>query len=477
MWLAYDIGTTGTKAALVDDSGDVVATAYQDYETNRREGGVVEQHVQDWLQAVITTTHDLAPENITGIAITGQMQDIILLDANGDPTHPVVLYSDTRAKKEAAQYKNWVNIDVLRAETGNKQGEGADGLGAKLVWLAHNAPGAMNKTEYIFIGAADYIAYQMTDAVVTDSTTASTTGLMHMNSRQLLRTELLPREIHPHLDKLAQIVPGGARAGHLTERAAQALGLPAGVPVHIGPGDAGATSFGVGSNELGQVSAYLGTSGWVSFASENIADFSNGVITLAHPDPDLHIQVAPLLTAGGNLEQALVMFDAKNYDDLLRRAADHPVDVLYLPYLNGERSPFVDPLARATFIGIDNQTSNSTLIRALLTGVAYGYRHALDELDDVPVDKLMMTGGGTKSGLWMQIFADVLGTSVNVLQDAENIGVRGAVAAARKATFDAPIARTYQPTRTHRDHYNQQYSAFKQAYPALKPVFEALAKS
>jgi xylulokinase len=181
------------------------------------------------------------------------------------------------------------------------------------------------------------------------------------------------------------------------------------------------------------------------------------------------------LTAGGNLDRALAMFNMPDYEALIDGIAPDPVHVIYLPYLNGERSPFVDPLARAAFIGIGAEADSGTLARAVLTGVAYGYRHALDELMDRPVDRLTITGGGTRSTAWMQIFADVLAVPVQVAADAENVGVRGAVIAATGTAEMVPIAQTIQPDTAHRAFYDRQYEVFRQAYPALKPVFAGLA--
>jgi xylulokinase len=475
MWLAYDIGTTETKATLINDAGEVVAAAYRKYPTHTQEGGIVEQDVHDWWTAIVETTRELAPGEIEGIAVTGQMQDVVLLDESGEPTYPVILYSDTRAREEAAEYTAWVDTTTLRAQTGNKQGEGADGLPAKLTWLAKHAPAALDDARYLLLGAGDYAVFRLTGEAVTDSTTASTTGLMAMGRSRLLGARLLPELVRPHVGKMARIIPGGKQAGSVTPKAAQALGLPFGTPVYIGPGDAGATAFGSGCSVPGKVYLYLGTSGWVAFSSPTYAPFSGGAITIAHPRDGLHIQIAPLLTAGGNLERALKIFNAPDYETLLAKASPDPVNVIYLPYLNGERSPFVDPLARAAFIGIDNTTTDGVLIRALMTGVAYGYRHALDDLMRHSLDVLVMTGGGTRSRLWTQIFADVLGVPVQIAADAGNVGVRGAVAAARRQAFDAPIEETVKPNPAHRAHYDRQYAAYRRVYPALKGVFAALA--
>src|SRR5690606_7293683 len=163
------------------------------------------------------------------------------------------------------------------------------------------------------------------------------------------------------------------------------------------------------SGESGWVYAYLGTSGWIAFTSAYRAMPDHGAFTLAHPQPTAYIQIAPLLTAGGNLEWARGVFGGGDYDTIIEQAgARPPSNLSYLPYLNGERSPFRDPLARGSFIGVDPRTSYNDFYRAVLEGVIYAYRHALDALLTSPPSALVLTGGGTRSEAWCQLFADIL---------------------------------------------------------------------
>jgi xylulokinase len=168
---------------------------------------------------------------------------------------------------------------------------------------------------------------------------------------------------------------------------------------------------------------------------------------------------------------------------LIATVPDYPVDVIYLPYLNGERSPFVDPLARGAFIGLDARTSSGVMTRAVLTGVAYGYRHAVEELVPGSVESLVITGGGARSETWMQIFADVLGVPVSIASDAANVGVRGAVIAAKMQRGlimsyipenSFPIEKTMHPSLEFQQFYDDQYNIFTDLYPALKDAFAAM---
>ncbi|MHB8630052.1 MAG: xylulokinase [Aggregatilineales bacterium] len=484
-WLAFDIGTTGAKVAVIDAHGQTLHSAYRSYET-RTAGGWLEQNAADWWQAVLEAVHELDASDrstITAIALTGQMQDLILLNAHGTPIRPVMLYSDTRAQAEADVLNAQIGADRLRALTGNTQ-DGSSLL-AKLRWLMEHEPDTLPASATLLFGAADYIALKLTGAATTDTTTASTTGLLDLTRRVLLTPDLLAEM------QLADIIPllpdvhhGGAHIGTLTVHAANVLKLPRGIPVYHGPGDAGATTFGAGSGEPGHAYGYVGTSGWIGFTAAAGIPQASGIFTLAHARSEQVITIAPLLTAGGNLDWLHELFDAGDHADLIARALDRPpTELLYLPYLNGERSPFSDPFARGAFIGLMPQHRREDLCRAALEGVVYAYRHALDALMREPVGALTLTGGGTRSRGWCQLFADIIGLPVTLTDDATNVGGRGAVLAARVAggtlpnyapSSFFPVTDTLAPHAAYRVHYDHRFTLFKAAYLALKPIFAEL---
>ena len=210
------------------------------------------------------------------------------------------------------------------------------------------------------------------------------------------------------------------------------------------------------------------------------------MFTLAHPQPDRFIQIAPLLTAAGNLEWVHTLFPAESVQGLIDEACARPSsNVIYLPYLNGERTPFRDPLARAAFIGMGGATERADLVRAVLEGVAFGYRHALDALMPQPPDRLILTGGGTRSRAWCQVFADVLGIELLIGSGAEHVGVRGALLAAQVAQGELtgytpsgfpPIDATLTPNAAQQALYQAKYATYRAAYPALKDLFAQLQR-
>ena len=430
LWLVFDIGTGSTKAALIRD-GQILQSASATYETHLGTGAVVEQDANDWWSAVVRCCHELAcSEELTGIILTGQMQDVVLLDEQANVIRPVILYSDLRARDQIDQIHQLVDAAELTTVTGLNQNAGS--LLAKLRWLQEHEPENIERTKHLLLGAADYIATRMTGFFLSDSTTAATTGLWHLTASKMLSRDLLARMGLAWVSALLpRVVPGGTPVGELTSLAATALGLQPGTPVHLGPGDAGSATIGAGCGEVGPAYAYVGTSGWVGFTAPTIGDPDAGVMTLSHPKPGHYIQVVPMMTSAGNLNWLHDLFATDSYDEIIETAlASQPDNLISLPYLNGERAPFNDPFARGAFIGISSGTAKAALYRAVLEGMIFAYCHTLSALSPQLPDALTLIGGGARNIHLNQLFADIIAVPVHLPPDAENAGLHGAVRAA-----------------------------------------------
>lgn len=490
-WLAYDIGTTSTKIALLDEMGKAIKNASATYPTHTAEGGIVEQSAADWWNGFVRATQEIdatkvvPAADLAGIVLTGQMQDMVMIDAANNVIRPVILYSDMRATEESNLINNKVGVLKLRRVTGNDQ-TGSSIL-AKLLWLKKHEPATIEKTVKMLLGGADYIVYKLTGNTVSDTTTASTTGILDIAQRKIIAADILEAiGLSDCVRMFPKIVPGGALVGAVSAEHAELLKVPVDLPVYLAPGDAGSVTVGAGSGESGVISCYIGTSGWVAFSAKNVRLMTDtGVFTIAHPRFDSYIYVAPLLTAGGNLEFARKLFGNREYPELIEEAMQQPISpILYLPYLNGERSPFTDANARGAFIGMSARHTHADLVRAVLEGVAFGYRHAFEALTDVPVTSLVLTGGGTKSMAWAQMFADVTGLEARIPAEPSNVALRGAVISAEVANAISltyvpsgrfPIAQSLMPDPAKKAEYDKKYANYLAAYPALKALFSQMA--
>jgi len=492
--VAIDIGTAGAKAALVERGGRVLASALATYPTHSAAGNMVEQHPQDWWAATVHALHALWRQvpaaQVAAVILSGQMQDTILLGEE-ESVGAAILYSDSRAQAEAASIERRVGAAVLVERTGNTQG--AASVLAKWCWLARHEPERLAATSTILLGSHDYVAWRLCGVRATDPTTAATTGLLGWRNGAWLHDLLEDLGLDSTL--LPALNPAGAALGQVSAAAAADTGLRAGTPVLQGVGDLGATTVGVGAAEPGTVYAYLGTSGWIAVSCDEAEPLAErGVFTICHAQVGRWIQVAPVLTAGGNLEwlrQVLAPLGQPlpayvTLDQLAAGARPGSGGVVYLPYLNGERSPFNDPQARAGFLGISGSTTQAELVRAVMEGVACAYRALREAIGVVQSGPLLLAGGGGQSAVWAQILADVLAAPVQVAAAPGDAPARGAAIVAGRALgwypsltpveHDFPVAATYVPNPLHLQRYDRLYAVFAGLYPALRSALAGLAQ-
>jgi len=481
IFMALDIGTTGTKAALIDDQLNVLESAYESYETHSTGRGIVEQNADDWWHAAQKVARAIDGSRAEAVVLTGQMQDLILLNEAGELIRPVILYSDTRATEEAVWINEQIGAERLAVLSGYDQEAGS--LLAKLRWLQLHEPDSLAKSAHLLIGAADVVANRLTGHYATDLTTAATSGLVDLSSRRWLSDDLMNSmnltSIRPLLPRL---VAGGTNIGTVTPHSAAMLGVAPDLSVYLGPGDAGAATLGMGGGVPGRPYAYVGTSGWIAFTSTTQGEPSRGVWTLPHPQPDLWIGIAPLLTAGGGFDWIRTIVGSSDVAALIHSAiAAHVTSrsqssLIYLPYLNGERSPIKDPAARGAFIGLTAQHTADDLSYAVLEGTAFAFRHALEALvPDGAVQSLALTGGGARSPGWNQLLANVIGMPTQEAAEPEHTTLRGAVTAALGHwNLETRIEAAYEPDMMAYHHHTRRYAWFREAYPALRGLFGAM---
>ena len=479
LWLVLDIGTTELKGALMNSEGVIQEESSRPNQTYTPSSGFEEQEAENWWEKACEILSELGSgKNIGAIGLTGQMQNLVLLDEHGDLLQSVILYSDQRAVKEAQELSDLDNSLQIQQQTGNEQGPSS--VLCKLMWLKKNSPETYEKSSNIMLGAADFISARLTGKFCTDTTTASTTGLMHLTERQWLDSELFQNVgISDCKPKLPLLVSGGSEIGPLLSEKASRLGLKSGIPVFLGPGDAGANTIGSGCGNPGKAYAYCGTSGWVAFSEKKPANPNSGVITLSHPNPGFFIQVAPLMTAGGNFDWFKDLMEYSSHEELINNAlAAPPSKLLYLPYLKGERSPFIDPLARGALIGLESESDRKYIGRAVLEGVCLAFRHCLMALCEEIPQRLILSGGTSRSQSFCQLFSDVLQVEIVLLKEQQNIGLRGVLASCGLLTINTDQddkQEKFLPNNNLDHHYNKKYAAFQQAYPRLEPIYSMLS--
>ncbi len=493
---AFDVGTTAAKGVLVDREGRIVREGARVYGTARLPPGQVEQAPDDWWGAVRELSRAFwragaRPDGVDAIALTGQMQDVILLDREGRAVGPAILYSDARADDQAAALRA-----ALRARgVPDDDTTFVDGTAplAKLAWLRERDPARLARRPDVLYNAKDYILARLTGARATDATTAATTGLYSLRARGW---EEGWRDI---LDIPAQwtppILPAGAVAGAVSDEGARATGFRAGTPVYGGMGDAAAATLAAGLTAPGEAYLYLGTTGWAAALSREAGPSAEGVRYLPYVTSDDVIRIAPVLNAGGvhqwivrllGLEEgtgtAAAAPDYARFEQLLAATPARSGEAIFLPYLNGERCPVHESRALGTFVRLGSGTGRGEMGWAVMEGICFSLRLVLDALG-ASTPAIRVLGGMARSPLVRQLIADVCGVGVRapILPEAAgalaaavpaavSLGLFAGIPECVEAWFGAGVpeaAPEAVPTPSRARGYEERYRIFKRIYPLV----------
>ena len=460
--LVVDVGSSALKAVLFGARGEILASATQSIATRSTSDGLHEQDPNDWwsaLRAAVKTLVSSAP--VSAIAFSGSMQNLIALRADGSPTGPAVLYSDRRLDGiEVEQFGERLPRDYAQ-RTGNRLDPAHTIL--KLMARRRFAPHAANQPVHWTFGAKDALTFRLTGEAVIDPTTASTTGLMNIAQRcwdaDLLAVAGVDEAALP------RIRPADATVGYVTPTAAAQTGLPAGIPVFNGSGDAGAATWGASADVPGTAYCYLGTTGWVAATLDHaVASPPRDTYTLADAvRPDRVIVISPFLTAGSALDW-LARTTGRPIEQLLDDTAlAAPGDALFLPYLGGERAPFEDSKVRGALLGLSHTTSPGELALAVMEGISFAVRHNL-EAAGLVCSTLPVIGGAARHAQQRQILADALGRSIAIPGDSETMtatGVLRMVADVAGITLDhATPATVINPRPERAARHGRRYAAY-----------------
>ncbi len=475
---SFDAGTTAVKGVLADLEGHIVFSRSVDIPTLTR-GGVQEQEPDAWWEAFWHISREFTaavpPRDILGVVMSGQMQDLILLDDALAPVAPAILYSDGRAAGEAERLEAAFGAERFLAVTGNRC-DGSLPL-PKLMWVKEHQPALYQKTAHVLISSKDYLIARLTGVCCGDHTACATAGAMDIRkktwSAELLAAADVDAALFPPLFAPHERV-GEARDG-------TGCGYAPGTPVFAGVGDAGATTLASGIARPGQFNINLGTSGWVATVSDAPLTREAGVFNLAAPAEDCYINVVPFLNAGNVhrwIAGVLTGGDYAALSALLAQSAPDSGGVLFLPYLVGERFPVLDPDARGAFTGLTPQTTPADMARACLTGVACSIRQGLEKLGTA-AESVSLIGGGARESVWCQILADVLGRPVSVFRGSEHLpslavgamALRGLGRIKSYTEFTDSIsaeAVVCHPASDRREECERLYRRYLRLYPALR---------
>jgi len=495
LFLGIDIGTSGAKAIVCDGEGRIVATALAEYPIYSPQPLWSEQNPSDWWQGAQTAIREVAKavdaSQITGIGLTGQMHGSVFLDAQQQVIRPALLWNDQRTAAECAEITERVGATRLIEIAGNPALTGFQA--PKIVWLRNHEPANFARLAHVLL-PKDYIRLLMSGVAAADVADGAGTLLVDLRKRDY-SAEIL-QKLGINREWLPTLYEGPAVTGHLKADVAAALGLKAGLPIIAGGGDNSAAAIGTGIVKAGAVSSSIGTSGVVFAHSDTIALDPHGRLhTFCHSVPGAWHMMAVTLSAGGAfgwLRNTLRQTGATalSYDDLTKAAAEVPAGaegLIFLPYLSGERTPHLDPLARGAFVGLTTRHGIGHMARAVMEGVTFSLRDGIEIMRQlgVPTSDVRATGGGGKSALWRQMQADIFNAPVSILAAEEGPAYGAALLAGVGTGHFADVndavnrcVRVVATTQPHADavaKYNQVYAIYRRMYGHLRDDMHALA--
>jgi xylulokinase len=457
--LVLDVGSSALKAAVFDSSGNLVAGSEGSYGT----GTSPERHPpNEWWWATVAAVNGLKHADIGAIVLTGMMENLIPIDAAGEPLGEAILYPDGCGAPFLAKARDQLEDIDATLICGNAPEPLMTGF--KLMWLRSHDRERFDAARWFLPGARDFIALRLTGTAVTDPVCAATTGLMDIEARDWSEPLLAIAGIER--DRLPTIRPATDIIGRLDERVAEELGLAPGTPVINGCGDAGATTLGGGADTPGDASLYIGTSGWVArIAESSVLEEGSPFYRLPHPLADNIIEIAPILSAGAaaNWARGALGLEMEAAEKLAAQADSAPGNAVFLPYLNGERSPFLDLEVRGAFLGLDADDGPGELYYAALEGVALAIDANLRIMGGAG-GRMTLSGGGALSPVWRSIIADIVGSSIEIAADPVSATSFGAFRIAQHALGLKPSDTSFSVAAKPRREREARVRALKQRF-------------
>lgn len=480
MYIGLDLGTSAMKALLVDDQQNLIAAASLSIATAHPHAGWAEQDPLLWIDAakrVLADLRESAPiayRSARGIGLSGQMHSLVVLDRSHSPIRPAILWNDVRG--EAWCQKMIAERPELTVITGIRPMPSF--TAAKLAWLKEHEPHNFANIAHVLL-PKDFVRLWLTGAVATDPSDAGGTQMFDQGRR--VWSSVASSILGIESSFLAPIIDGDAIAGNLRIEIASELGL-ATIPVICGGGDAATSSIGTGCVEAGSSMLSLGTGAvYLSVQDEyrNIANES--VHNFAHCLPDRWYHMAALLNCGSALEWACKVTGGRKASDMLseiEQVHSAPSPVLFLPYLDGIRTPHCNSEVRGGFFGLERATSPNQLVQAVIEGVTFALADADDALksSDDTVDCPLVIGGGAKSRFWTKLIATVFQRPLRRVIEAETGSALGATrlamvgvgAASIGDIAIAPASELIEPDTDKMQQYQDRLATFRAMYKATE---------
>ena len=494
--IAYDLGTGGNKASLYDSDGLALHSTFVAYNTFYPQSGWHEQRPNDWWNSIVESTRELINKakvdanDIECLAISGHSLGVVPVDKSGNLLREFTpIWSDARATDQTRKFFENVDPKQWYLTTGNGFPPELYSL-FKIMWYRDNEPDLFKKI-YKVIGTKDYINAKMTGRLMTDHSYASGCGCYDLRAWNYASKYIDASGIDGML--LPDVVASTEIVDELTDAAARELGLPRKVKVVCGGVDNSCMALGARNIAEGRVYTSLGSSSWIAVSSSSpVLDFSTKPFVFAHVIPNMFTSAVSIFSAGSSLQwvrnhlcKNLVAEAAQTgrnvYDLMTELAAQSPVGsrkLLFNPSLAGGSSQEKSPQIRGSFSGLDLGHTQADVIRSTMEGIALNLGSVLEVLKKFcPLsNEMTMVGGGSRSQLWRQIFADVYQMDIVKTSIGEEAGSLGAAAVAAVGAGIWPDFSKIDVLQKV-ENISRPVPANAAAYRQLRPAFECLRQT
>src|SRR5215831_4611793 len=501
-YLGIDVGTGGTRVLVIDTQGKVVASASEEHaHFASPRPGWAEQDPRDWWRAAglavrkALQSSGLKPDDVACVGFSGQMHGAVLLDQSDDVVRNALIWCDQRSEPQANELEHMFGRDELIRLTCNPPL--TNFTLTKFLWVRENEVRNWDRVAHVML-PKDYVRFRLTGDRAIDMADASGTLLLDVANRKWSEKVLAKTGIDQKL--LPALFESPDVCGKISAAGAEATGLKVGTPVVAGAGDQAAGAVGMGIARVGAVSATIGTSGVVFASTDRPAMDPQGRLhTFCHAIPGRWHVMGVTQSAGLSLRWYRDNFGAASpgvqkkdgrdpYDVFAEEASPAPAGsegAYWVPYLMGERTPHLDPNARAALVGLTASHTRAHVIRAIMEGVAFSLKDTFTIFDEmkIPVTSIRLGGGGARSPLWRQIQADVYGREVEIVAAEEGAAYGAAILAGTGAgawksveqACDAVVrvAKRIAPNPKDCRTMHQGYHTYRKIYPALRQLSQA----
>jgi xylulokinase len=485
MFLGIDVGTSAVKALLIDENSATCAEADIPLTVSVPKPFWSEQNPDDWWDATLRAIDALKRQNASALAATraiglsGQMHGATLLGPDDKPLRAAILWNDGRAKQECDE------LDATLPGLGQSAGVATmPGMTApKLIWLQKHEPELFAQIQTILL-PKDYIRFCLSGDKVTEMSDAAGTLWLDQASRSWNHAAI--KACGLEMSQLPKLVEGSDPTGTLRAELAERWGMENSVIIAGGGGDAATGGIGVGAVRHGDGFISLGTSSQIFVASDKYRPKPEELLhSFSHAIPGHWFQMAVLLNGASCLQWVANLLGEQDITALLTRVEHQhgaPSNVLFLPYLNGERTPHNNPYARGVFFGLGSDTGREEMVQAVLEGVAFALSDAQSRLVAAGTHCELpgVIGGGARSRYWIQLIADVMGSPLARYEGAAKGPAFGAARLGRLALTGEPaddvcqkpgIEEVIEPNMSRHDAYMPRFAKFRRIYSALSDEF------